>query len=246
MELEYAIILTILFFGVAALYSSVGHGGASGYLAAMALMGISPLIMKPTALLMNILVAAIASHRFLKKGYFSWQLFWPFAIASVPCAYVGGSISLPTEVYKPILGAVLLFSAIRLILMSRKQPSLLSEPPSRVLAMILGGALGLLAGLTGVGGGIFLSPLLLFARWADIRQTAGIAAVFIVVNSVSGLAGYALAGLSIPSYLPLWGTAVITGGWLGSTAGSSKVEPATLKKLLGGVLAIAGVKLFIG
>ncbi len=245
MEWESAIILAVLFFGVSALYSSVGHGGASGYLATMALIGVSPVVMKPTALILNILVAGIAAIRFLKMGFFSWRLFWPFAIASIPCAYIGGTINLPATAYKQILGLVLLFSAVRLILIAEKHHVPLSKPPAVWLAMLLGGALGLLAGLTGVGGGIFLSPLLLFARWAEIRQTSGIAALFILVNSLSGLAGYSSAGFAIPSYFPLWGTAVVAGGWIGSAMGSNRVEPVMLKKLLGVVLAIAGFKLLL-
>ncbi|MBK5647568.1 MAG: sulfite exporter TauE/SafE family protein, partial [Acinetobacter sp.] len=184
------IILSILFFFAALLYSSVGHGGASGYLAVMGLVGIEPALMKPTALCLNILVSSIAFFRFYKAGAFSWSLFIPLALTAIPFAYLGGTVSLPSHIYKPVVGAVLLFAAYQ----SFKSANILTErqilkPVSNYLLLIVGAGLGLLSGLTGVGGGIFLSPLLLFTRWSTPKIVAGVAAAFIFVNSVSGLFG---------------------------------------------------------
>ncbi|WP_213064351.1 sulfite exporter TauE/SafE family protein [Acinetobacter proteolyticus] len=215
------IILSILFFFAALLYSSVGHGGASGYLAVMGLVGIEPALMKPTALCLNILVSSIAFFRFYKAGAFSWSLFIPLALTAIPFAYLGGTVSLPSHIYKPVVGAVLLFAAYQ----SFKSANILTErqilkPVSNYLLLIVGAGLGLLSGLTGVGGGIFLSPLLLFTRWSTPKIVAGVAAAFIFVNSVSGLFGVLSTGAKIPSELPIWLTVVLVGGFLGATYGS--------------------------
>ncbi|HEY0081272.1 MAG TPA: sulfite exporter TauE/SafE family protein, partial [Pyrinomonadaceae bacterium] len=170
------IILSILILAAAALYSSVGHAGASGYLAAMALFGLAPATMKPTALCLNILVASVATFRFARAGCFHWPLFWPFAVASVPLAFVGGALTLPTTIYKQIVGLTLLYAAVRLFLFTSAKAGAAAEAGTRnvplAAAMLSGGVIGLLSGLTGVGGGIFLSPLLLLLGWADTRRTA--------------------------------------------------------------------------
>ena len=179
------LLLATCIFIAAILYSSVGHGGASGYLAAMALFGMAPAVMKPTALVLNIIVAAIATTKFYRAGCFDKSLFWQFAIGSIPCAFIGGSIVLPTQIYKPILGIVLLYAAGRLGL---NQASSQPQQPHSLpiwLAIGLGMAIGLLSGLTGVGGGIFLSPLLLLMGWATMKQAAGVSAAFILVNSIA-------------------------------------------------------------
>jgi uncharacterized protein len=229
----------------AILYSSVGHGGASGYLAAMALFGVTPAVMKPTALVLNIIVAAIATIKFYRAGCFDKSLFWPFALGSIPCAFLGGSIVLPTQLYKPILGLVLLYAAGKLGL---NQGS--SRPPKPhvlpvLLAIGLGMAIGLLSGLTGVGGGIFLSPLLLLMGWATIKQAAGGSAAFILVNSIAGLLGYLTKFPTLPSSLWIWAICAAVGGWIGSEYGSKRVGNHQLQILLAVVLAIAGVKLIL-
>ncbi|HUR98279.1 MAG TPA: sulfite exporter TauE/SafE family protein, partial [Pyrinomonadaceae bacterium] len=186
------ILIAFLIFAAAVLYSSVGHGGASGYLAVMALFSFAPETMRPTALILNICVAAIGAFKFASKGFFSWRKFYPFALASVPFAFLGGSLSLPIPFFKIIVGVVLVVAAALLArrdkndeeLDDEAQPKSISIP----IALVIGAGLGLLSGLTGVGGGIFLSPLLLFAGWTDIRQTAAISAMFILVNSIAGLA----------------------------------------------------------
>jgi uncharacterized protein len=239
------LLLATCIFIAAILYSSVGHGGASGYLAAMALFGVAPAVMKPTALVLNIIVAAIATTKFYRAGCFDKSLFWQFALGSIPCAFIGGSIVLPTQIYKPILGVVLLYAAGRLGL---NQASSQPQQPHSLpiwLAIGLGMAIGLLSGLTGVGGGIFLSPLLLLMGWATIKQAAGVSAAFILVNSIAGLLGYLTKFPTLPSSLWIWAICAAVGGWIGSEYGSKRIGSYKLQVLLAVVLAIAGVKLIL-
>jgi len=235
-------ILTALVFAAALLYSSVGHGGASGYLAAMALMGVAPAVMKPTALTLNILVAAISTLKFWRAGCFSAALFLPFAVASVPLAYLGGALTLPGNVYKRIVGAVLLVAAARLFQTSSAHHPVARRPPP-VAAASAGAAIGFLSGLTGVGGGIFLSPLLLLARWADARETAGVSAAFILVNSIAGLLGHSVHAGDFPSALPVWAAAAVTGGWVGASYGSARLAVPVLRRILALVLVVASLKM---
>jgi len=195
------IILIILIFGAALLYSSVGHAGASGYLAAMALVGVPPAVMRSTALTLNIVVAVIASAKYYRVGAFSWHLFWPFALASIPFAYLGGALTLPGHIYKPLVGIVLIYAAWRSFRMSYHPTRGKSARPHMLLLLSTGAFLGFLSGLAGVGGGIFLSPLLLFFRWAEVRVISGIAALFILVNSVAGLLGVFASTPALPSAL---------------------------------------------
>ncbi len=239
------LLLATCIFIAAILYSSVGHGGASGYLASMALFGMTPAVMKPTALVLNIIVAAIATIKFYRAGCFDKSLFWQFALGSIPCAFIGGSIVLPTQIYKPILGVVLLYAAGRLgLIQASSQPQ---QPHSLPiwLAIGLGMAIGLLSGLTGVGGGIFLSPLLLLMGWATIKQAAGVSAAFILVNSIAGLLGYLTKFPTLPSSLWLWAICVAIGGWIGAEYGSKRIGSQKLQWLLAMVLSIAGVKLIL-
>lgn len=183
-------LLAVLILAAALLYSSVGHAGASGYLAAMALLGVAPAVMKPTALTLNILVATIATVKFYRAGCFSWRLFWPFALASMPCAFLGGAITLPGHWYKTLVGVILLYAAFKLFRVAHKITEYEDVKPIPLWAALLSGAvIGLLSGLTGTGGGIFLSPLLLFMGWAETRATSGLSAAFILVNSIAGLLG---------------------------------------------------------
>jgi uncharacterized protein len=229
----------------ALLYSSVGHGGASGYLAAMALFGLAPDVMKPTALVLNIIVAAIATIKFYRAGCFDRTLFWQFALGSIPCAFLGGSIVIPTQIYKPIVGLVLLYAAMRLGFLSGSSEPQQQRPKPIWLAIGLGMAIGLLSGLTGVGGGIFLSPLLLLMGWATIKQSAGVSAAFILVNSIAGLLGYLTKFPTLPSSLWVWSIAAAVGGWIGAEYGSKRIGSKILQRLLAVVLVIAGMKLIL-
>ena len=241
------IAVSFLFFLTALLYSSVGHGGASGYLAVMALAGLAPGIMKPTALFINILVSSIATVRFYRAGCFSWKLFLPFALASVPFAFYGGMLSLPAAIYRPIVGIVLLFAAFQLFRSSIKSASIAVKPVPVFLALLLGSGIGMLSGLTGVGGGIFLSPLLLLIGWADPRHTAGVSAAFILINSVAGIGGHLATINAFPSSPPLvlWSIAAIAGGLAGSGFGSRYFSNNTLRRMLALVLVIAGLKFLV-
>jgi len=242
------IILSLLILAAAALYSSVGHAGASGYLAALALFGLAPATMKPTALCLNVLVAFIATFRFWRAGCFHWPLFWPFAVASIPLAFVGGAITLPTTIYKQIVGLTLLYAAVRLFLFTRaKAEAAAATTRDAPLApsMLSGGLIGLLSGLTGVGGGIFLSPLLLLLGWADTRRTAGVSAAFILVNSIAGLLGNLTNPQMLPPALPYFALAAVIGGLVGSEFGARRLASVTIRRLLAVVLVVAGVKMIL-
>src|SRR5213594_2755822 len=241
MDATHLILLLLAIGVIAFLYSSVGHAGASGYIATMTLFGIAPTVIRPTALVLNILVASIGAFQFWRAGHFCWKLFWPFALLSIPAAYVGGYLQPSAAFLRILIGIVLLFSAARLVVRRSDPPQ--TFPPSRPVAISVGAGLGFLAGLTGTGGGIFLTPLLLFCRWAHIRQAAAVSALFILVNSISGLAGYFTAVHSIPSLGVVLGGAAIIGGIFGSHLGSRHFPVRTISLLLAVVLTIAGIKL---
>lgn len=230
---------------VALLYSSVGHGGGSGYLAVMALFGVAPALMKPTALSLNVVVASLATFRFAQAGHFRWRLFWPFAAASIPAAYVGGAVTLPGDAYRLVVGAILLYAAIRLARSATEDVAEGTRPPPLPAALAVGAGIGLLSGLVGVGGGIFLSPVLLLAGWAGAHVTAAVSAAFILVNSVAGLAGHLGAATGLPAALPFWATAVATGGWVGSSLGSRRLPSGGIRAALAAVLLVASVKFFL-
>ena len=243
MTAEYLIPLTFAVFMVALLYSSVGHAGASGYIAVMSLFGLAPAVIKPTALTLNIVVAVIGTWQFWRAGHFSWRLFWPFALLSVPLAFVGGYINLPTHVFKILVGIVLLFSAVYFFVLAPRSDK--AQEPSRAIAIPIGAGLGLLSGLTGTGGGIFLTPLMLFMRWATVKRTAAVSALFILVNSIAGLAGNVSSTRNFPGFALVLVVAVILGGSAGSYLGSRRFDPVVIKRLLALVLLIAGCKLIL-
>jgi uncharacterized membrane protein YfcA len=243
MPVSETLIIAILFLVGAALYSSVGHGGASSYLAVMGLFNLAPDVMKPTALALNILVASIATLKFYRAGLFSWRLFWPFAVASIPAAFIGGATMLPGRAYKILVGVVLLYAAVWMFRSSLKPLSREAHLPPIWAALAWGAAIGFLSGLTGVGGGIFLSPLLLYMGWAETRATSGVAAPFILVNSIAGLLGHFSSVSLLPSNIPIWGIAAVVGGWIGASYGSKRAPAPVLRQLLSLVLVVAGVKL---
>lgn len=229
------------------LYASVGHGGASAYIAAMALAGVAPMEMRPIALQLNVLVAAIATFKFYRAGHFRWRLFWPFAAASVPAAYLGGAITLPGTAYKILVGLVLLYAGWQLWWSARVGDEL--RPARNVpvpLAMAIGAVLGVLSGLTGVGGGIFLSPILLLAGWAGTKQTSAVAAPFILVNSIAALAaGFVRNPTPPPDYAWVLMAVVLAGGWAGAEYGSRRFANPLIRRVLAVVLAIAGGKMVL-
>ncbi len=228
---------------VAFLYSSVGHAGASGYIAAMTLLGFAAPTIRPTALLLNVLVAMIGAVQFGRAGYFSWRLFWPFAVLSVPAAFLGGYVKLPNSVFKAVVGVFLLLSAVRLLIKPGDPPT--TRLPPKPLAITAGGLIGLLSGLTATGGGILLTPLMLFARWAHTKQAAAASVVFILLNSVAGITGYVTSGQPMPAVAwPLAGAAML-GGTLGSYLGSQKLPVRAIQWLLAVALLIAGTKLIM-
>src|SRR4030095_1064235 len=237
--------LAACFLVAAVLYSSVGHAGASGYLAVMALRCVPLATMKPTALVLNLIVATIAGTRFVRAGFFSWPLLWPFVIGSIPAAFIGGAITLPGHWYKSLVGVVLCLAAVRLAIRRTASAGSKIRPPRPPIAVLCGIFLGLLAGLTGTGGGIFLSPLLLFMGWADTRETAGVSAAFIFANSAAGLAGNLASVQHLPSALPLWAGAVVVGGLLGTHLGIKRVGAVAFRSALALVLLIAGTKLIL-
>lgn len=239
------LILAAAIFLMAALYSSVGHAGASGYLAAMALAGTAPAVMKPTALTLNILVALIATWRFYRAGYFSWRIFLPFALSSIPFAFLGGALVLSGSVYQRLVGLALLFAAFRLWMHAAARADAAAKPVPLPAAVVLGVVIGLLSGMTGVGGGIFLSPILLLAGWAETRQASGVAAAFILVNSVAGLAGHVASVRMVPASIYLWGAAAVVGGLVGTELGRRRLATVTLRRVLSAVLLIAGLKMLL-
>ena len=236
---------SLLVFLTALCYSAVGHAGASGYLAVMAILGMAPAAMRPTALVLNLVVAIIGTVQFARAGYFRWSLFWPFALTSIPAAYLGGRLSLPDDWYQHIVGVVLLLSALRFV-MTLRSPDVSSRTISTPAALAVGLVLGLLAGLTGVGGGIFLSPLLLLAGWATLRVTAATSVAFILVNSAAGLLGQWHALATIPAFAPGWAFAAAIGGTLGSGLGARYLPGPALRAVLALVLVAAGMKLIAG
>src|SRR5438105_1363199 len=241
MDYSHLILLFLAIGVIAFLYSCVGHAGASGYIAVMTLFGLVTTTIRPTALVLNILVAIIASFQFWRAGHSSWKLFWPFALLSVPAAYFGGYLQLPARFLKIIIGLVLLFSAGRLFFRRGDPPAV--APPPLSAALAVGSAIAFLSGLTGTGGGIFLTPILLFSKWAKTKQASAVSALFILVNSIAGLAGFVSATQSIPTLAIILSAAAIIGGAVGSHLGSRKFPVRTISILLATVLVVAGCKL---
>ena len=227
----------------AALYSTVGHGGASAYLAIMALFSVAPETMRPTALALNLVVAGLGLWRYGRSGQINAKLLAAFVVAAAPAAFVGGGISVPPDIYRPLVGIVLWVAAIRLFWQPVRLAERRPEPPRLAIALPVGAALGLLAGLTGTGGGIFLSPLIILFGWEDTRRTSGIAAGFIFINSVAGLAGNLASVRALPAELPWLVAAVVAGALAGTWLGSVHLPKPRLLQGLGLVLVIAGAKL---
>lgn len=236
------ILFYCLLFLVAFLYASVGHGGASGYLALMAIFSIAPEVMKPTALLLNLFVSLIAFIQFFRGNHFRWKIFWPLALASIPMAFIGGMLTIDASIYKKILGIFLLIPVARFLFFANTPASEIKKS-NLALSLLIGAAIGFLSGLIGIGGGIVLSPILLFFKWTDQKQTAAISALFIFVNSLSGLAGQLTKGIQFNSNMLWYVVIAFTGGLLGAYLGAIKFKQTILKNVLAVVLLLAVFKL---
>lgn len=239
---ESVFLFHCLLFVVAFLYASVGHGGASGYLALMALFGIAPEVMKPTALMLNLFVSLTAFLQFYRGKHFSWHIFWPFALASVPLSFAGGMIKVDGVVYKQLLGLLLLIPVAR-FLFFHKITVTDTRKHNIWLSLMTGAAIGFLSGLIGIGGGIMLSPVLLLLAWTDQKQTAAISALFILVNSLAGLGGQLTNGVQFSADMITFVAVAFAGGWLGAWMGALRFRQTVLKQVLALVLLVAAVKL---
>jgi uncharacterized membrane protein YfcA len=231
---------------VAFLYSSVGHAGASGYIAVFTLFGYTPEAIRPIALVLNILVATIGTVQFVRAGHFSWKLFWPFGLPAVPLAFLGGYLTLPSKPFKILVGVVLLASAAWFLF--KPGPDGEVKEPAKPVAMGVGGLLGFLAGLTGTGGGVFLTPALIMLKWATTKTAAATSVVFILLNSIAGLAGYASNMKTfalIPTTAVWFIVLAVGGGFVGSYLGARRLDVTIVKRLLAVVLVIAGIKLVL-
>lgn len=237
-----ALILAGIFLAAALLYASVGHAGASAYLGAMALVGLTPEVMRPTALTLNLVVASVVVVRFSRAGHLPWRQLLPLVIGSIPAAFVGGLIDLPDAIYRPLVAIVLVAGAWRLATATATDGGGGTGVPYAT-GIAAGAAIGLLAGLTGTGGGIFVTPLLVLAAWTGTREAAGLSGAFILANSLAGLAGLLTGGVSLPPALPAWIGAVFTGGLIGSWLGAARFSILGLRRVLAVVLVLAAAKL---
>lgn len=229
---------------IAALYASVGHGGASGYLAVMAILSFPPEVMKPGALLLNLLVAGIGAIQYVRAGHFRFSLLWPFVLSSIPMSYAGARLHVSPKFYGIVLAVTLLWASVRLSMQANKSDdSFTRRPlPSLPVTLTIGAVIGWISGMVGVGGGIFLSPLFILMNWASPKETSAVSAIFIWVNSLSGIAGYLHSGIAWPPRLWMWVAAAGIGGSIGSYFGAKKWSSLTLRRLLSVVLLVAAVK----
>jgi uncharacterized membrane protein YfcA len=211
----------------------------------MALLGVAPAAMRPTALTLNLFVAGIATWQYLRAGCFSKRVFWPCAMASVPAAFLGGLLPLTGTTYKILVGVALACAAMRLFWHAPADNTRQQRTPPVLLAASIGAGIGLLSGMIGIGGGIFLSPIVIVLHWATPRETAGVSALFILVNSVAGLAAQSAALMALPPAWPLWAAAALAGGWLGAASGCYHFSAMTIKRVLAGILVLAALKMVL-
>lgn len=237
-----SLLLHLALFAMAVLYSSVGHGGASGYLAAMALFGLAPETMRPAALVMNIFVASLVLLRLYRAHYFDWRVYLPLAVTAVPMAYWGGTLKLQASIYYYVVASALLLAAWQ---MFRRPLEQATVSPRLVIALPIGLLLGFISGLTGVGGGVYLSPLLVMLRWTDMRTNAGVVAAFILTNSLAGLAGLMSVETVWPEGIVGYVVVAVAGALIGSELALRRLSPQRLKGVLGVVLLIAAFKLLL-
>lgn len=240
---DLVLLLALAIGAAAALYSSVGHGGASAYIALMALAGLAPEEVRPAALVLNIAVAGLAAFRYLRAGRFDWHVFWPFAVAAVPAAFLAGRVDVPEAVYRPLLAVALAAAALRYLIWPQIDAIKPPKAPRKEIALATGAGFGALAGLTGIGGGVYLSPLLVFAGWSDPQRATGIAACFIVVNSLAGLAGRWTSLATLPSFLPWFLAAAAIGALIGTSLSLTRLDKKGVLRVLGVVLGVAAIAL---
>lgn len=242
-------LLPIIFAIIAALYSAVGQAGGTGYIAVMGLLGFAPDIMKPTALALNILVATIGCVRFARAGLLTWRSCYPFAVLGAPFSVLGGAVNLPASLYQPVVGALLLLASAQMIRSARAAAYLdqkVPVAPPFMASLLAGGVIGFVSGITGVGGGIFLAPVILSFGWVDTRQTSAVSAAFNLLNSAAALAGTWATLPGLPEPLPWWLLAVGVGGFIGSWLGSRHLSATVLRYILAALLITAGVRMLFG
>lgn len=238
------VLISVAVFAAALSFAIAGHTGASAYLAIFGLVGMAPTETKPSVLALNVVVGIVAVYKFARAGHFSWRLIWPFILTSIPFSFLGGLITLPTPVYRILVGIVLVYASLRMLFGVANKNGTQPEFPPIWLSLLLGAGIGFLGGLIGIGGGILLSPILLLAHWAGPQLTAGTIAVFVLVNSIAGLLGYWSASPALPPQLPIWGAVALVGGWIGAEIGSRRLSATTIRRMLGLILLLAGLRMF--
>lgn len=235
--------LLLLLLVVSFFYSSIGHGGASGYIAVLTLIGISATVIKPSALVLNVFVAGLSFYQYYRGGHFKWKLFYPFAITSVPMAYMGSFIELDPTWYKRIIGFCLIIAVLRISGLFNRNKGAHTKDMPLIAGLAIGAALGFLSGMIGIGGGIILSPIILIFAWGNLKETAAVSALFIVVNSLAGIVGLINKHIEWPTEILYWIPVTVVGGFLGAWWGSRKAQNVTLKYVLAIVLFFASLKL---
>ncbi len=243
------ILFSLALAAIAAAYAAVGQAGATGYIAAMGLAGFTPGVIRPAALALNTLVAAIGTARFAHAGHLAWRSTWPFILLGLPFSVLGGATHLPAHIYQPIVGALLIVAAWQMARLARSAAAIDASTPARpplLFAILAGGAIGFVAGVTGIGGGIFIAPLVLSLRWLDTRHAAGLSALFNLLNSAAALAGLWSTSPALPEQLPAWLAAAAIGAILGSWLGVKHLPAGALRSILAALLLIGGLWMLVG
>jgi uncharacterized protein len=238
------VLISAAVFTAALLFAIAGHTGASAYLAIFGLLGMAPGEIKPIVLALNIVVGSVAVYKFSRAGHFSWRLIWPFILTSIPFSFLGGLITLPTPIYRILVAVVLVYASFRMLFDAPTKSGTQPDFPPVWLSLLLGAGIGFTAGLIGMGGGIMLSPILVLTNWAGPQLTAGTIAVFVLVNSISGLLGHWSVSMHLPPQLPIWGGVALVGGWVGAEIGSRRLSASFLRRMLGLILLVSGLRMF--